>query len=181
MKDSYLFTSKRLGFKNWGSNDFKELAKMNADSDVMEFFPAVLSDEETQKLLTRLQNHYDEYGYTYFACELLETKEWIGFIGLAFQRYETDFTPATDIGWRLKKSAWGKGYATEGAKRCLDFAFNDLKLERIVSTCTANNKKSENVMKKIGMTKKGSFNHPKLVEYPDYKECIWYEIKNYKV
>lgn len=92
--------------------------------------------------------------------------------------YETDFMPATDIGWRLKPSAWGKGYATEGAKRCLEFAFSELNLERIVSTCTISNKSSENVMKKIGMIKKGEFLHPKLSEFPNYEKCTWYEIKN---
>lgn len=62
----------------------------------------------------------------------METGELIGFIGLAYQTYESDFTPATDIGWRLKSSAWGKGYATEGAKRCLQYAFEDLKLEKVI-------------------------------------------------
>ena len=101
----------------------------------------------------------------------------IGFIGLAYQTYETEFAPSTDIGWRLKKSSWGKGYATEGAKRCLQFAFEELKLERLISTCTRQNVRSENVMKKIGMTKKGEFVHPRLKEHPDYELCIWYEMQ----
>ena len=77
----------------------------------------------------------------------------------------------------MKKSAWGKGYASEGAKRCLEFAFGELGLEKIVSTCTIRNKKSENVMKKLGMIKKGEFKHPKLDKCPDYQKCVWYEIK----
>ena len=107
--------------------------------------------------------------------EVLETGEFIGFIGLAYQDYETEFTPATDIGWRLKKSAWGNGYATEGARRCLEYAFKDLKLDKIISTCTLNNTKSENVMRKIGMSRKGEFNHPRLKDYPAHEKCSWYE------
>jgi len=95
-----------------------------------------------------------------------------------YQSYETAFCPGTDIGWRLKKSAWGNGYATEGAKRCLQFAFDHLKLKSIFAVCTITNKPSENVMKKIGMTKKGTFNHPKLSEHPNYEKCYWYEIEN---
>lgn len=178
MKDKYIFKSQRLGFRNWTENDLTELSKLNADLEVMEHFPKTLTEKESAGLIRRFQNHYDKNGYNYFATEILDTGEFIGFIGLAYQEYETEFTPATDIGWRLKRSAWGKGYATEGAKRCLEFAFSELGLEKVVSTCTIGNKNSEKVMKKIGMSKKGEFNHPKLKEYPEYEKCIWYELEN---
>ena len=174
----YIFESDRLGFRKWTNNDLRILSEINSDPDVMEHFPYTLSTKESEDLLKRLINHYNEKGYTYYATEILETGELIGFIGLAYQTYKTEFSPATDIGWRLKKSAWGKGYATEGAKRCLEYAFKVLKINRIFSICTINNSKSENVMKKIGLIKKGEFNHPELIDYPKYKKNIWYEIKN---
>lgn len=176
MKKEYIFKSERLGFRNWVDDDLTEFAELNADLDVMEYFPKALTEKETADFIYRLKKHYEKNGYNYFATEILETEEFIGFIGLAYQEYKTDFTPAVDIGWRLKKNAWGKGYATEGAKKCLDFAFNDLNLGKIISTCPENNTRSENVMKKIGMIKKGVFNHPKLKEYPEYEKCIYYEI-----
>ena len=142
----------------------------------MEHFPKPLTKIETAEFLDRLQKHYQKHGHNYFATEILESRELIGFTGLAFQDYKSDFTPAVDIGWRLKKSAWGKGLATEGAKRCLEFAFNELNLDRIISTCTQKNSRSENVMKKIGMEKIGEFKHPKLKEYPAYENCICYGI-----
>ena len=175
--NKYIFKSERLGFRNWKKNDLKEFAEINSDPEVMEHFPSTLSKKETEALIGRLKNHYDERSYTYFATEILETGELIGFIGLAYQTYKTEFSPATDIGWRLKKIAWGKGYATEGAKRCLEYAFNELKINKVFSICTINNRNSENVMKKIGMTKKEEFKHPELTEYPEYEKCIWYEIK----
>lgn len=176
LKNDYLFTSERLGFRNWTKNDLTAFGKMNADLDVMTHFPKPLSKNETSEFMIRLQKHYKKYGYTYFATEILKTGELIGFIGLAFQDYETKFTPATDIGWRLKKSSWGNGYATEGAKRCLDFGFNEIKLKRIIATCTLDNSNSENVMKKIGMEKVGVLKHPRLKEYPDFEKCTCYEI-----
>jgi len=97
-------------------------------------------------------------------------------IGIAAQKYKTQYTPAIDIGWRLKRSAWGKGYATEGARRCLEYAFHELDIKKIISVCTIQNNKSENVMQKIGMTKKGSFNHPELIGYPEYEKHFCYEI-----
>lgn len=176
MKKEYIFKSKRLGFRNWNENDLTELSKINANLEVMEHFPKPLTDKETTKFIQRLKNHYEKNGYTYFATEILESGELIGFIGLAFQDYKTDFTPAVDIGWRLKKSAWGKGFATEGAKKCIEFAFNELNLNNVISTCTKKNYKSESVMKKIGMEKMGEFNHPKLKEYPEYENCVCYRI-----
>lgn len=151
MEKEYIFKSERLGFRNWTENDLAEFAKINADLEVMEHFPKPLTEKETAEFIDRLKNHYVKHGYNYFATEILESGELIGFIGLALQEYKTDFTPAVDIGWRLKKSAWGKGFATEGAKKCLEFAFNELNLDKIISTCTEKNTKSESVMKKIGM------------------------------
>jgi RimJ/RimL family protein N-acetyltransferase len=181
VNDKYIFTSDRLGFRNWHAGDLAEFARMNADVDVMEHFPKPLTQHESAELMERLQDHYEKHGYTYFVAEIKKTGTFIGFIGLAYQEFETEFTPATDIGWRLKKAAWGKGYATEGAKRCLAFAFKDLKLERVISTCTISNTNSENVMRKIGMAKKGAFKHPELSEYPNVEQCIWYEIGNKEV
>lgn len=176
MKKEYIFKSNRLGFRNWTENDLTEFAKINADLDVMEHFPKPLTETETAEFIDRLKSHYTKNGFNYYATEILENGELIGFIGLAFQDYKTEFTPAVDIGWRLKKSAWRKGFATEGAKKCLEFAFNELNLNTIISTCTEKNFKSQNVMKKIGMVKIGSFNHPKLKEYPRHEKCVCYEI-----
>ncbi len=176
MEKEYIFKSERLGFRDWTNNDLNEFANINANVEVMEHFPKLLTKKETAVFIDRLQNHYNRNGYNYFATEVLESGELIGFIGLAFQDYLTDFTPAVDIGWRLKKSAWGKGFATEGAQKCLEYGFKKLNLQNIIATCTQKNTKSENVMKKIGMKKIGEFIHPKLKEYPQYKKCICYGI-----
>ena len=95
---------------------------------------------------------------------------------MAYQDFESEFTPNVDIGWRLKKTAWGKGYATEGAKKCLEIAFNELKLNKIIATCPLLNKNSEKIMKKIGMYKVGEFKHSKLTAYPEIQTCLLYEI-----
>lgn len=175
-KKKYLFESERLGFRNWIKADLDEFARINADFEVMEYFPKILTKKETAEFMARLGNHFTEKGYSYFATEILKTGEFIGFIGLTFQDYKTNFTPAVDIGWRLKRNAWGKGYATEGAKKCLEFGFRELNLDEIISTCTKKNFQSENVMKKLGMKKIGEFNHPKLLNFPGLKKCICYGI-----
>ena len=172
----YLFTSKRLGFRNWKDSDLAEMSKINLDKEVMKFFPARKTEEETSQFIFGQQMNFNENGFCYFATELIETGELIGFIGITEQVYETDFTPAVDIGWRLKASAWNKGYATEGAKRCLEFAFQDIKLDSIIATCPKVNKRSESVMKKIGMKFEKVFEHPLLENADDIKTCLLYKI-----
>mgnify|MGYP000253232441 FL=1 len=178
MQSPYLFTSKRLGFRNWTFDDLEFLTKMNSDKEVMKFFPQLLSEEESEAFIHRMQRQFNEYNYCYYATEEVTTQNLIGFVGLAYQDYKAKFNPATDIGWRLATSAWGKGYATEGAQRCLEHGFQELKLPRIVATCPIINKPSENVMKKIGMERKGVYKHPKLSGYPTLEKCVWYEARN---
>lgn len=176
MTKEYIFTSKRLGFRNWRETDVKDFQSMNSDSEVMAYFPNTLTGKESTELVQKLKLHYTKYKYTYFVTETLAHKEFIGFIGFAFQEYKTDFTPAVDIGWRLKKNAWGKGYATEGAKKCLEVGFEKFNFNEIISTCTVENIRSEKVMKKLGMMKIGTFNHPQLKKHPQYEKCVCYRI-----
>ena len=122
----------------------------------------------------------NENGFCYFAVEKLENQEFIGFIGLSEQLWESDFTPAIDIGWRLKASAHGNGFATEGAKRCLDFGFNDLAVKEIISVSPKVNLSSIKVMKKLGMKFIEEFNHPKLEQDKYLERCVLYKLENGK-
>lgn len=176
MEKSYLFTSERLGFRNWDKADIPEMAAINADEVVMAHFPSTLTFAETEALVKRLQKHFLEKGYTYYAVDVLENKSFIGFIGMAYQEFEASFTPCVDIGWRLAPSAWNKGYATEGAKKCLQYAFETLGLEEVKSHCPVENTKSRKVMEKIGMKPLGTFKHPKLKGNDHLEECYLYSI-----
>jgi len=177
MVSEYTFTSLRLGFRTWRETDLPAFTALNTDPQVMRYFPAPLNPEASRALLKQLQAHYEVYGYTYFATELLDCKRFIGFIGLKFQDYEAPFTPAVDIGWRLRRESWGKGYATEGARRCLEYGFETLGLSSVVATCPTGNVPSERVMQRIGMQKQGEFEHPGLREHPQLNPCLWYEVK----
>lgn len=174
--DNYIFKSERLGFRKWNSEDLPKMAEINSDQRVMEFFPAVQSVKETEVFIHRMQDSLQKKGYCYYAVDRLDQKELIGFIGLMDKTFEAEFTPCIDIGWRLSPNAWNLGFATEGAKRCLEYAFNDLKIEKIYSMAPVVNQKSEQVMKKIGMNKLSNFNHPLLESDERLRDCILYEI-----
>ena len=178
MESDYLFISKRLGFSPWQAADVQTMyEQVNSDPEVMRYFPAVQTRAQTQNLYERMEAQYRKSGYCYFVCEGLESGEFIGMIGMMDICFEAPFTPATDIGWRLAKKAWGMGYATEGASRVLQWAEENTKLDKIVADCPVVNKPSERVMQKIGMRKGGEFTNPLLPDSPHLQQCVWYEKK----
>ena len=172
----YIFTSKRLGFRNWKNSDFTKMAEINSDKEVMKFFPKIPSETETIAFIKRMQQQFTEKRFCYFAVDTLKNNEFIGFIGLSEQNYKSDFTPCVDIGWRLNQKYWNKGFATEGAKKCLEYAFTILKLTEVYAVAPKINTISENVMKKIGLKKVKTFEHPLLLEFKNLKDCVLYKI-----
>jgi RimJ/RimL family protein N-acetyltransferase len=174
----YLFTSEHLGFRRWEMHDIAAMAQINADPQVMEFFPTVQDAAQTEAFVVRMQQQMADKGYCYFAIERLEDQSFIGFIGLSDKTFKADFTPCVDVGWRLAANAWGHGYATEGAKRCIEYGLNELGIKKIYAIAPVANVKSEHVMKKIGMSKVSVFMHPLLADDVRLRECVVYEIGN---
>jgi RimJ/RimL family protein N-acetyltransferase len=172
----YIFRSERLGFRNWMQSDIALMAEINADPQAMTFFPSIQSFDQTQDFVERMDAQYAVNGYCYFAVDDIDGLGFIGFIGLSDQRYEADFTPCIDIGWRLHPKAWGRGFATEGASRCLTFAFEDIQLDEVVSVAPCINHRSINVMQKIGMKKVKDFIHPILIYNERLRDCVLYAI-----
>ena len=118
----YVIQTGRLGLRNWCDQDTHAFVAMNLDPKVMQFFPEIPTAMQSRQGVRRLRDHYENHGYTYFAVDELSTGQWIGFVGLLNQTYESPFTPSVDIGWRLVPSQWGQGFATEAASACLEFA-----------------------------------------------------------
>lgn len=176
MDNNYIFTSQRLGFRNWVDSDLDKMLELNQDEEVMKFFPSLQDQVTTQAFIKRMQIEFSNFNYCYFAVELKSNAEFLGFIGISNQDYGETLGKFVDIGWRLKKTAWGNGFATEGAKQCLIHAKNSLNLSKIYAVAPKINVNSISVMEKIGMQKVKEFTHPKLIDYPSIKQCLLYEI-----
>ncbi len=175
MKDYHIITP-RLGLRNWRDADINLAHKMNSNTVVMEYFPKTWSLKETCSFVDRMKDHYDQYGFCYFAVDRLDTNSFIGFIGLMHQTYKTGFDPFIDIGWRLIPEAWGHGFATEGAQACLHFAFTKLLVDKVYAVAPQSNKKSQRVMQKIGMHEHQDFDHPNISKDDPLHKCIAYQI-----
>jgi RimJ/RimL family protein N-acetyltransferase len=172
--DNYLFKSKRLGFRKWGNDDLDPLSEMNNDPEVMKYFPSQQDRATSAAFMDRQTKNFDKSGYCFFAVDAVSTRQFIGFIGIQNIPYSTPFTPAIEIGWRLIKSSWSNGYATEGAQICLQYAFEHFDINQITAMTALLNSSSEKVMKKIGMRKAGEFDHPKIPDSSPLKRHIWY-------
>lgn len=179
-KDKYKFTSERLGFRAWDENDIEPFAAMNSNKSVMEYFPKTLSKVESKKFVKKIITVFNTYEYGLYAVDELQTNEFIGFIGFSHPSFELEFDPFIEIGWRLKEDKWNKGFATEGAKRCLKFGFEELNFEDIYSFTSKVNKRSERVMQKIGMKKIREFEHPNIEVGNLLKPHVLYKIEKNK-
>lgn len=173
---NYIFSSERLHFRGWEIEDLKELASVNADAQVMQYFPRTQTTEDTEKFIQRMQTELEQENHCYFAAVEKKSETVIGFIGMSRQDYVPNHKAFVDIGWRLGTDHWGKGYATEGAKANLNYGFNTLGLEEIYAVAPKINTPSIHVMRKIGMELKNEFLHPKLDAYKNIERCVLYSI-----
>jgi len=170
----------RLILRTWTDSDLQPMFAINQDPKVMEYFPGLQDLETTKNFIAKVNNHFEKHGYSLYACVRKDSNEFIGFIGLLIADFEAHFTPATEIGWRLSSKHWGQGFATEGAKAVLDYAFRELKIPEIVSFTAEGNAKSIKVMQKIGLRHNANddFDHPKLDDTSPLKRHVLYRLSN---
>jgi RimJ/RimL family protein N-acetyltransferase len=170
--------TRRLRLSDFSASHLPDLARMNADPEVMRYFPATLNPEESVALLQRITEHQRINGYSLFALHLKESDAFVGWCGLMVVPFEAHFTPAVEIGWRLNKIFWGKGLATEAAEAVLRLGFLELGLSEIVSFTVELNQPSIRVMQKIGMQSepKDAFDHPKLPTNHPLQRHILYRL-----
>lgn len=145
----------------------------------MEHFPAPLTRAQSDELVERIEAGFEEHGFGLWALEARERGEFIGFTGLAVPGFEAHFTPAVEVGWRLARSAWGNGYATEAGRAALSFGFERAGLEEIVSLTTAGNERSRAVMERLGMSRDPAddFDHPTIAPGHPQRPHVLYRIR----
>jgi ribosomal-protein-alanine N-acetyltransferase len=171
-------TTKRLVLRRWKHSDRAPFRSMNADPRVMEFMPALLTTEESDRMMERIEDHFEQHGFGLFAIELLESGLFAGFVGLAVPEFTARFTPCVEIGWRLAREYWGQGLATEGAREVLRHAFTDLGPDEVVSFTVPGNLRSRRVMERLGLARDahGDFDHPKLPEGHPLRPHVLYRM-----
>ena len=167
----------RLILRQWKEEDLPQFAELNADPEVMKYFPSVLSEKESNILAEKIRTRIEKNGWGFWAMETKADKSFIGFTGLNQPDENMLPSPCVEIGWRLAKPFWGQGLATEAGRECLRFAFHNLNMREIVSFTSTTNIRSQAVMIRLGMKNtKQNFYHPKLERINSLCEHVLFSI-----
>jgi RimJ/RimL family protein N-acetyltransferase len=148
----------------------------------MGYLGETMSWAQSDEVADQIEAHFRAHGFGLCAAELVESGEFIGFIGLAVPTFEAAFTPCVEIGWRLAAEYWGAGFATEGAREIVRYAFEELGLLGLVSFTAIRNERSRRVMAKLGMTHDATenFDHPGLPAGDPLRRHVLYRLTREK-
>jgi len=165
----------RLIIRALTENDLDDMFILDSDPEVHKYLgnKPITHKEEALKYIKDVNKQYKERGIGRWAVELKETGDFIGWTGL---RLYTDYTFNNltnfhDIGYRLRREFWGKGYATEASIACLQYAWNVLKLDKVYGITEKGNEGSHRVLLKIGLTYLEDFYYE-----PEDMMLRWYSI-----
>ncbi|UGS36225.1 GNAT family N-acetyltransferase [Capillimicrobium parvum] len=169
----------RLLLRRWRDEDREPFARMNADPEVMEHFVAPLTRAESDALAGAIEAGFARDGFGLWVVDVVETGTFAGFTGLARPSFDAAFTPAVEVGWRLAREAWGRGYATEAARAAAGYGFGAAGLEEIVSFTAVANARSRAVMERLGMTHdpRDDFDHPLVPEGHRLRRHVLYRLR----
>ena len=169
--------TERLLLRRWRPGDRAPFAALNADPEVMRHFPAPLTRRESDGFADWIEARMESAGWGLWALGERATDRFLGFTGLARPGFAAPFMPAVEIGWRLDRAAWGRGFATEAARAAAAFAFDTLDLPEIVSFTVVANERSRAVMRRIGMRHDPAddFDHP-LAKSPRLRRHVLYRL-----
>jgi RimJ/RimL family protein N-acetyltransferase len=154
--------TERLRLRNWRDDDLEPWFEMSQDREVMEHFPGLFTREQAAAGLARQASFITEKGYGFWAVEVVGGAPFIGFCGIKDVLFDAPFTPAIEVGWRLARPHWGKGYATEAARASIEYGFGTLGVDEIVAFLLPANHRSAAVCERLGMRRdpSGDFDHP---------------------
>ncbi|WP_026922729.1 GNAT family N-acetyltransferase [Glycomyces arizonensis] len=165
--------TERLVLRPFTEDDVEPFAAINADPEVMRYIgdgsPRTL--EHTREAVATMTRRWEEQDWGTLAVCLAGTGELIGLTALAVPEFLPEILPAVEVGWRIGRAHWGKGYAPEAAREAIRFAFADRGMDRLVSCIHVDNAASVRVAEKLGMTLERTTTVPRL-EVP----CRVYEI-----
>ena len=150
-----ILETKRIYLREMTEEDYEDLCDILQDTETMYAYEHGFSDDEVEEWLNKQFYRYKQFGFGLWAVIDKETQCFVGQAGLTIQCVEGK--EELEIGYLLKKKYWHRGYATEAAIACRDYAFNYLDRDRVISIIRDNNYSSQQVAKRVGMTKEGEF------------------------
>ena len=167
--------TERLLLRRWREEDREPFFQMCQDADVMRYLLPITDRVASNAFIDRLERHFDTNGFGMCAAERRDTDEFIGIIGLQIPRIAITPEPCIEAGWRLCRSAWGQGFAREGARAIMDAGFAHLGVNEIVAVTAIQNERSWRVMERLGLLRDAAtFAHPALAADHPLSEHFMY-------
>ena len=165
----------RLLIRDLTEQDIDGIFVLDSDPEVHRYLgnKPITKKEEALHYIEGVKKQYKERRIGRWAVEIKETGEFTGWCGLRLYSDYTfnNLTNFHDIGYRLQRKFWGKGYATEASKACLQYAWNTMKLDTVYGITEKGNEASHNVLLKIGLNYLEDFHYE-----PDNMMLRWYSI-----
>ena len=154
----------RLVLRRWREGDVAALARLNADPNVMRFFPRTYSFDETRNRVALWTELFEERGFAPWAVELPGVADCIGLVGAGIVGEPMSFAGSIEMAWRLDRPFWGQGYALEAAHASLRDIFERVVPPVMIAYTARLNRPSRRVMEKLGMAEDASsaFDHPAI-------------------
>lgn len=166
----------RLLMRHWSAADREPFAQMNVDPEVMRYFPALMTRAQSDAFVDKIEARFAGHGHGLWALEVVETGSFIGFTGLIPMPDGVPSAGETEVGWRLVRTAWGHGYATEAARAAVAYAFGEVGLDRLWSMTAVPNEPSRRVMERLGMHLDREFDHPRVPQESGLRRHVLYRL-----
>ena len=165
MEQGIVLETSRLRLREFVPQDADALAAVLGDPIAMQFYPAAFDRKGVEEWIERNRERYQREGYGLWAMVLKDSGELIGDCGCALQ--EVEGRNEIEVGYHVRRDLWGRGYATEAAQACMQYAFTRLGATRVLSMIRPENLQSRRVAEKNGMTCE------KIIFWRGYEHCIY--------
>ena len=151
----FFLKTERLGLRQLTQDDFADLCEMLYDSAVMYAWEHTFTETQVQEWIDRQFVRYAQTGVGVWAAVEKETDEMVGQFGLVQTNIEGE--DVLELTYMLKKTHWGKGFAVEGGKACLDYAFSEMGVDKVYASIRPENQSSRKVAENLGFEMRGEY------------------------
>jgi RimJ/RimL family protein N-acetyltransferase len=164
--------SDRLRLRNWRDSDRDAFAALNAAPELTQDLGGPLDRAESDAKFDRYVAAFDRHGFCRWAIED-SSGQFLGYTGVMPARPGHPLGPHADIGWRLKRSAWGRGYATEAARASLRDVFERALLKEVLAYTSADNARSRAVIERLNMQRLASLDYSEPLGAGMWRGLVW--------
>ena len=168
----------RLILRNWWDDDIQPFAALNQDPEVMAYFPAPYTYDQTAGFVSVIRKMIGERGWGFWAVEWKRSGDFVGMVGLNEVPFDVPISQTLEVGWRLQRNYWGRGVATEAAVASLRYAFDELDAPEVAAFTAVTNQRSRRVMERLGMIEQpDGFDHVRVPEGNPLRPHVLYVIQ----